>query len=111
MSSAWEILEKQNKEKVDDIATWEARFSRLSVEVSWSGVPLYLEDPLNISYLIIGQKAKAEQKYFGTMREREALEAERKASNRSLQQQTLLIGKMTETQDVLQKEIVCLISL
>lgn len=52
------------------------------------------------------QKAKAEQKYFGTMREREALEAERKASNRSLQQQTLLIGKMTEAQETLGEDIV-----
>jgi len=82
MSSAWEILEKQSKGKVDDAAAWEAKFSRLSVE-----------------------KAKAEQKYFSTMREREALEADRKAANRSIQQQTLLISKMTEAQDTLTEEI------
>lgn len=41
------------------------------------------------------------------MREREALEADRKAANRSIQQQTLLIGKMTEAQDTLTEEIVC----
>ncbi len=36
MSSAWEILEKQSKAKVDDAAAWEAKFSRLSVEVIWT---------------------------------------------------------------------------
>jgi hypothetical protein len=41
------------------------------------------------------------------MREREALEADRKAANRSIQQQALLIGKMTEAQETLTEEIVC----
>ncbi len=35
------------------------------------------------------------------MWEREAIEADRKAVNRSIQQQTLLIGKMAEAQDTL----------
>lgn len=34
MSSAWEILEKQSKEKIDDATASEARLNRMSVEVN-----------------------------------------------------------------------------
>jgi hypothetical protein len=34
MSSAWEILDRQSKAKIDDGAAWEAKLSRISVEAS-----------------------------------------------------------------------------
>lgn len=40
------------------------------------------------------------------MREREALEAEKKAANRTIQQQNLLITKLTETQDQMSERAV-----
>lgn len=40
------------------------------------------------------------------MREREALEAEKKAANRTIQQQNLLITKLTETQDQMTEKTV-----
>jgi hypothetical protein len=33
MSTAWEILDKQSKAKVDETATWETKYNRVSVEV------------------------------------------------------------------------------
>lgn len=33
MSSAWEILEKQSKEKIVDAAAWEGKLQRASIEV------------------------------------------------------------------------------
>lgn len=105
MSSAWEVLEKQSKAKTDDVAAWEAKFSRLTVEVSGGvGYPVFSTDHGCLCSL--AQKAKADQKYFATMREREALEAERKQMNRNMQQQALHVDNLTKAREQATEKIV-----
>jgi len=81
MSTAWEILDKQSKAKVDETVTWETKYNRVSVE-----------------------KAKAEQKYFSAMREKEAIEAERKAAIRYTTKQGVVIAKLNENEKAFESQ-------
>ena len=66
------------------------------------------------SYLIIilsiliptKQKAKAEQKYFAAMREKEAIDAERKAVLKNAFKHAVTIAKLTDQEKLLQDEAV-----
>jgi len=81
MSSAWEILDKESKARQDESVAWESKFSKLSVE-----------------------KAKAEQKYFAAMREKEAIDAERKAVLKNATKHAATIAKLTDQEKLLQDE-------
>ncbi|KAF8331113.1 uncharacterized protein EI90DRAFT_3058592 [Cantharellus anzutake] len=78
MSSAWEILDRESKTRQDETATWESKVNKLSVE-----------------------KAKAEQKFFAAMREKEAIDAERKAVLKNATKDAAIIAKFTEQEKLL----------
>jgi len=52
------------------------------------------------------EKAKADNKYFATMRQKDAADAERKNLQRNLDKQVKVIEKLAETEKSLGKQIV-----
>lgn len=52
------------------------------------------------------QKAKSENKFYATMREKEAIENERKNIARNLEKQTKVVEKFQESEKCLQARIV-----
>jgi len=85
LSALWENLDKQVKDKVFDLAIMEERVQKAATE-----------------------KAKADNKYFATMRQKDAADAERKNLQRNLDKQVKVIEKLAETEKSLGKQIVCL---
>ncbi|KIJ49660.1 hypothetical protein M422DRAFT_66121 [Sphaerobolus stellatus SS14] len=75
LSAAWDSLDRQNKAKVFDMESMEAKIQKLAAE-----------------------KAKADNKYFGAMRQKEAAEAERKASARAVEKLQKAVEKYTEAE-------------
>ena len=104
MSSAWEILDKESKAHQDEVAAWEFKFHKLSVEV-FHFLITYFNYTLNADSCKT-QKAKAEQKYFAAMREKEAIDAERKAVLKNAMKYATTITKLTEQEKLLQDEAV-----
>jgi E3 ubiquitin-protein ligase BRE1 len=83
LSALWENLDKQVKDKVFDLAVMEERIQKAATE-----------------------KAKADNKYFATMRQKDAADAERKNLQRNLDKQVKVIEKLAETEKSLGKQIV-----
>jgi len=83
LSALWENLDKQVKDKVFDLAAVEERIQKAATE-----------------------KAKADNKYFATMRQKDAADAERKNLQRNLDKQVKVIEKLAETEKSLGKQIV-----
>lgn len=75
ISAAWEVLEKQVKNKIFDLANLEDRLSKSGLD-----------------------KAKSENKFYTCMREKEAIEAERKTLSRNVEKQAKAIEKLLETE-------------
>ncbi|KAJ7594298.1 hypothetical protein C8J56DRAFT_926412 [Mycena floridula] len=75
LSAAWEILEKQVKSKVFELVDVEERLAKSALD-----------------------KAKSENKYYTSMREKEAIEAERKAMSRQVEKQSKAIEKLVESE-------------
>lgn len=100
LSSAWEALDRQVKSKVFDLAAMEERLSKGAMDVScyW-----YLPHKLLTRYI---QKAKAENKYYAAMRDKEAMEIEKKSFMRMLEKQGKAVEKLVDTEGSLQAQIV-----
>ncbi|KAK7692778.1 hypothetical protein QCA50_004411 [Cerrena zonata] len=82
LSAAWETLDKQIKSKVYDLSAMEERVSKLSVD-----------------------KAKSENKFYSAMRDKEALENERKNLARNGEKQNKLIEKIMEEKSNLLQQV------
>ncbi|KAI0374105.1 BRE1-domain-containing protein [Pilatotrama ljubarskyi] len=78
LSAAWEALDRQVKSKVYDLASLEERVTRAGVE-----------------------RAKAENKYYTAVRDREALDHERKTLSRSLEKAGKALDKIAESEKTL----------
>ncbi|KAF7792349.1 hypothetical protein EIP86_003385 [Pleurotus ostreatoroseus] len=78
LSAAWEALDRQVKSKVFDLSAMEEKVSKSNLE-----------------------KAKAENKFYATMREKEAIENERKAAIRAFEKQSQAVEKLLSTEKVL----------
>ncbi|KAI0819960.1 BRE1-domain-containing protein [Trametes gibbosa] len=90
LSAAWEALDRQVKSKVYDLSALEERVTKAGVE-----------------------RAKAENKFYATVRGREAAELERKNSVRNLEKANKALEKVTQSEKTvsarmanLEKEIV-----
>ncbi|KAF8577106.1 BRE1-domain-containing protein [Ramaria rubella] len=75
LSAAWEALDRQNKAKVFDMDAMDVKLQKLA-----------------------GEKAKADNKYFGAMRQKEAAEAERKASSRTVEKLQRTVERLSEAE-------------
>ncbi|KAF8518778.1 hypothetical protein JB92DRAFT_2901673 [Gautieria morchelliformis] len=75
LSAAWEALDRQNKAKVFDMDAMDVKLQKMA-----------------------GEKAKADNKYFGAMRQKEAAEAERKACSRTLEKLQKTVDRFTEAE-------------
>ncbi|KAF9454051.1 BRE1-domain-containing protein [Macrolepiota fuliginosa MF-IS2] len=82
LSSAWEALDRQVKNKVFELASMEERLSKSAMD-----------------------KAKAENKYYAAMRDKEALEIEKKSFVRMLEKQGKAVEKLVDTEGTLQAQI------
>ncbi|TDL25907.1 BRE1-domain-containing protein [Rickenella mellea] len=78
LSAAWEALDRQVKSKVFDLSAIEDRFSKQCME-----------------------KAKAENKYYAVMRDKEAIEVERKNIARNLEKQTKVMENLAKSEKTL----------
>ncbi|KAF9233339.1 hypothetical protein BU15DRAFT_54032 [Melanogaster broomeanus] len=83
LSSLWEGLDQQVKKKVFDLSAFEEKLQRTAHD-----------------------KAKAENKYFAAMREKEMSEAERKAMARQLEKQGKAVERASEVEKHLSTQVV-----
>ncbi|KAI0780121.1 BRE1-domain-containing protein [Fomes fomentarius] len=82
LSNAWEGLEKQIKKKVYDLASVEDRISKANTD-----------------------KAKADNKFYQCMRDRDSLDGERKKLSQNLEKAAKVIEKLTDTEKNLMSRI------
>ncbi|CDO75357.1 hypothetical protein BN946_scf184966.g25 [Trametes cinnabarina] len=82
LSAAWEALDRQLKSKVYDLSAIEERMSKTNVD-----------------------RAKAENKFYAAMRDRDASDQERKSLTRSLDKAVKALEKLTESEKALTSRI------
>ncbi|KAM5530764.1 hypothetical protein V8D89_015571 [Ganoderma adspersum] len=75
LSSAWELLDRQVKKKVFDLSAFEDRMSKLNTE-----------------------RAKSENRFYQCMRDKDAVDAERKKLSLNLEKAAKAIEKLTESE-------------
>ncbi|KAJ7747309.1 BRE1 E3 ubiquitin ligase-domain-containing protein [Mycena metata] len=75
LSAAWEALDRQVKSKVFDLKEMEERVSKSGLD-----------------------KAKSENKFFAAMRDKEAIENERKTLSRNLEKQGKVVERLVESE-------------
>nr|VWO99564.1 E3 ubiquitin protein ligase (EC [Ganoderma boninense] len=78
LSSAWEVLDRQVKNKVFDLSALEDRMSKLNTE-----------------------RAKSENKFYQCMRDKDAVDAERKKLSLNLEKAAKAIERLTESEKTL----------
>ncbi|KAH9485124.1 E3 ubiquitin-protein ligase BRE1 [Psilocybe cubensis] len=82
LSALWEALDRQLKSKVFDLSSMEERLSKSAIE-----------------------KAKSDNKYFAAMRDKEAIENERKNLVRTLERQGKAVDRLTDSEKHLRIQI------
>ncbi|KAL0578744.1 E3 ubiquitin-protein ligase bre1 [Marasmius crinis-equi] len=82
LSAAWETLDNQVKSKVFDLTSMEEKLTRALTE-----------------------KAKAENKFYATMRDKEGIELERRTLHRNLEKHAKVVEALKETESKLSHQI------
>lgn len=95
LSAAWDMLDRQNKTKVFEMDAMDAKLQRMAGEVRLLYHLVYL---LLVDLQLLQQKAKADNKYFGAMRQKEAAEAERKAIARTVEKLQKAVERFNEAE-------------
>ncbi|KAF9568023.1 BRE1-domain-containing protein [Agrocybe pediades] len=85
LSALWESLDKQLKSKVLDLSAMEERLSKSAID-----------------------KAKSDNKYFAAMRDKEAIENERKNLARTLEKQGKAVDRLTDIEKHLKTQMTAL---
>ncbi|KAF8200665.1 BRE1 E3 ubiquitin ligase-domain-containing protein [Pholiota molesta] len=85
LSNLWESNDRQLKSKVFDLNTLEERLSKAAID-----------------------KAKSDNKYFAAMRDKEAIEVERKTLSRTLEKQGKLLDRLTDVEKHLRAQLAAL---
>ncbi|KAG2079213.1 BRE1-domain-containing protein [Suillus decipiens] len=100
LSGAWEALDGQLKNKVVSLTAAEEKIAKSAHEVRrrFSFVR-QAKCTLGI------QKAKADNKYFAAMRDRESVEIERKTAIRNLEKQAKVVERLADSEKNLQQQI------
>ncbi|OBZ67158.1 E3 ubiquitin-protein ligase BRE1 [Grifola frondosa] len=78
LSAAWEALDRQVKSKVFELTAMEERLTKIGLD-----------------------RAKSENKFYSAMRDKEAIETERKNISRNLEKQAKVVEKLSETEKIL----------
>lgn len=102
LSTAWEALDRQVKNKVFDLASLEDRVSRSSVEVCNNGLTQIAGYNLPFPW----QKAKSDNKFFAAMRDKEAIETERKNLSRTIEKQGKAVDRFTDVEKSMRAQAV-----
>ncbi|KAF8740809.1 hypothetical protein AX14_007181 [Amanita brunnescens Koide BX004] len=82
LSTSWEALDRQVKSKVFDLAQLEERLTRIGLD-----------------------KAKSDNKFFAVMRDKEAIDVERKNLSRNVEKQAKVLERLYESERNLQSQI------
>ncbi|KIL65947.1 hypothetical protein M378DRAFT_449286 [Amanita muscaria Koide BX008] len=82
LSTSWEALDRQVKSKIFDLSQLEERLSKSGLE-----------------------KAKSENKFFAAMRDKEAVDVERKNLSRNLEKQAKLLERLHESERSLRDQV------
>ncbi|KAH7911989.1 BRE1 E3 ubiquitin ligase-domain-containing protein [Hygrophoropsis aurantiaca] len=85
LSSSWEALDRQVKSKVFDLGTIEERLTKVNHD-----------------------KAKSDNKFFAAMREKEAIDTERKNILRNLEKQAKVVERLVESEKGLNAQVTVL---
>ncbi|KAF9010533.1 BRE1 E3 ubiquitin ligase-domain-containing protein [Cyathus striatus] len=85
LSTAWETLDRQLKGKIFDLSVMEERCSKAGLD-----------------------KAKSENKYYAAMRDKEAIEVERKNLQRSLDKQAKVVDRLVDAEKNLSGQVLAL---
>lgn len=101
LSAAWEALDRQVKSKVFDLSAMEERVVKLGVEVR----PHFAGEFVGGLNMCI-QRAKSENKFYAAMRDKEAVENERKHISRNLEKQSQLVERLLDSEKGLQSRFV-----
>ncbi|CEQ41340.1 SPOSA6832_03051 [Sporobolomyces salmonicolor] len=104
LSAAWSALDEQNASKVFNLVNLEEKIQRLSAEVC----PLTSFFPLGIPTLTVAgpDKAKADNRYFATMRQKDALVSENAVLTKLAEKQQQKVESSTEQQHSLGQQLV-----
>jgi E3 ubiquitin-protein ligase BRE1 len=101
LSGAWEALDGQLKNKVVSLTAAEEKIAKSAHEVRHRfSFIRQVKCTLGI------QKAKADNKYFAAMRDRESVEIERKNAIRNLEKQAKVVERLVDSEKNLQQQIV-----
>ncbi|KAJ3508382.1 hypothetical protein NLJ89_g5785 [Agrocybe chaxingu] len=82
LSALWESLDRQLKSKVFDLSNLEERLTKGQHE-----------------------KAKSENKYYAAMREKEAIDSERKNLQRTVEKQSKVVDRLTDVEKQLRNQV------
>lgn len=102
LSTAWEALDRQVKNKVFDLSSLEDRLSRSSVEVCNNE----LTRIAGYNFPFPWQKAKSDNKFFAAMRDKEAIETERKNLSRTIEKQGKAVDRFTDVEKSMRAQAV-----
>jgi E3 ubiquitin-protein ligase BRE1 len=100
LSAAWEALDRQVKNKVFDLIGMEDRLTKSGLDVCFSFNCSLATQPYCI------QRAKSENKFYAAMRDKEAIEAERKNIARNLEKQAKVVERLVESERSLTGQVV-----
>lgn len=101
LSGAWEALDGQLKSKVVSLIAAEEKVAKSAHEVRCRFLSVQ-----QVECILGIQKAKADNKYFAAMRDRESVEIERKTAIRNLEKQAKVVERLADGEKNLQQQIV-----
>jgi E3 ubiquitin-protein ligase BRE1 len=102
LSAAWETLDRQVQSKVFELKGMEDRVVKINLDVCF----FLRQDSLFNS---LWQKAKSDNKFYAAMRDKEAIENERKNLARNLEKQGKVVERLVESERNLSAQVVSLL--
>jgi E3 ubiquitin-protein ligase BRE1 len=108
LSAAWEALDRQVKNKVFDLTSMEDRLTKSGLDVCFPCHFFIVFSQLS-RVCVSSQRAKSENKFYAAMRDKEAIEAERKNIARNLEKQAKVVERLVETEKNLTGQVVSII--
>ena len=103
ITSAWETLDRQIKNKIFDLSSLEEKLSKSQMDVSGQ-INVHWRGGSNSNCFL--QKARSDNRYYATVREKEALENEKKNKERLVEKQQMAVETLHDVQKNLTVQIV-----
>lgn len=97
LEAAFNKAHKQSQKKIIELVEWEEKLSRLQADV-WA-----------YTHIADQKKAKAEQKFFSTMKSKDQLQNENRTLKQQLAKTAEVITKVQEAQNSNIQKMVCII--